>query len=306
MDSYHICYNLFTPEVSEIPCLPEAFVIATNNKGFSYIEKQATPEVLTGYAISFTDTPHEKLIQICDDLKPAALERRFKPTKKRKNLRLSELVLDPKTKAALLEYIHRKLITFYALVSKHQYRLCYHVQRKDPIEGFELTWSTNELLPILEFTKKSVGIEYSFSLKNKERILLPKDHGIVILLNDPAWIIIDKCIYQIKNLKISDIRIKEKMLRVEYGKGAKDRLIPMNERLIQILKEYINERVKLNKTSMYFFVALRGDKQMNDISIRRLFKRFKTELKMDVYPHKLRHTFATLMIKGGCTLPALA
>ncbi len=111
---------------------------------------------------------------------------------------------------------------------------------------------------------------------------------------------------ELLNLKISDIRIKEKMLRVEYGKGAKDRLIPMNERLIQILKEYINERIKLNKTSMYFFVALRGDKQMNDISIRRLFKRFKTELKMDVYPHKLRHTFATLMIKGGCTLPALA
>jgi site-specific recombinase XerD len=27
---------------------------------------------------------------------------------------------------------------------------------------------------------------------------------------------------------------------------------------------------------------------------------------MDVYPHKLRHTFATLMIQGSCTLPALA
>ncbi len=206
MDSYHICYNLFTPDVSEIPCLPEAFVIATNSKGISYIEKQATQEVLTGYALSFTDTPHEKLIQICDDLKPTALERRFKSTKRKKNLRLNELLLDSKTKTLLLEYVYGKLLIFYSFVSKHQYRLCYHLQRKDPIEGFELTLGSNELLPILEFTKKPEGIEYSFSLKNEEHILLPKDHDIVILLNDPAWIIVDKRIYQIKNLNANKLK----------------------------------------------------------------------------------------------------
>jgi len=111
---------------------------------------------------------------------------------------------------------------------------------------------------------------------------------------------------ELLNLNISDIRIQEGVVHVERGKGAKDRLIPMNERLIRILKEYISERVRIKKTSTHFFVALRGDKSMGDGTIRRLFSRFKQELKMNVHPHKLRHTFATLMIQGSCNLPALA
>lgn len=95
-------------------------------------------------------------------------------------------------------------------------------------------------------------------------------------------------------------------MHVERGKGAKDRLIPMNERLIRILKEYISERIKHKKTSMHFFVTLHGDKGIGNSVIRRLFDRFRKDLGIHVHPHKLRHTFATLMIQGSCNLPALA
>jgi site-specific recombinase XerD len=111
---------------------------------------------------------------------------------------------------------------------------------------------------------------------------------------------------ELLDLKISDVRIKEKILRVECGKGGKDRLIPMNSKLIGILKEYLASRVSHQKTSPYFFASLRGDNRMGYMTIRRLFDRLKKELSIRVYPHKLRHTFATLMLQGNCDLYALS
>ncbi|MFY0602945.1 MAG: tyrosine-type recombinase/integrase [Flavobacteriaceae bacterium] len=111
---------------------------------------------------------------------------------------------------------------------------------------------------------------------------------------------------ELLNIKNSDMNFKEKILRINSGKGNKDRLIPMNDKLIEILQEYLESDLKLEATSEYFFVKLDGERQMGDGTIRTLFKRFKTELGIAVTPHKLRHTFATLLIKNGCPVPALS
>ena len=108
------------------------------------------------------------------------------------------------------------------------------------------------------------------------------------------------------NLKVSDIRIYEGMLRVECGKGGKDRLIPINPRLVDILKEYLQARNKNKKECLYFFIALREDKKIHTTTIRRLFKKIKTDLQINVYPHKLRHTCATLLLQGSCDIYSLS
>lgn len=111
---------------------------------------------------------------------------------------------------------------------------------------------------------------------------------------------------ELLNIKNSDINFREKILRINSGKGNKDRLIPINDKLIETLQEYVGCELKQEATSEYFFVKLDGERQMGDGTIRTLFKRFKTELGIAVTPHKLRHTFATLLIKNGCTIPALS
>ncbi len=206
MDSYCICYNLCAHSSSDIPLLPEAFVVSIKDNTLGYIEKLATTETLKSYGITYIDTPHEKLLQICSDLKPISLEQRFKPAKKRKTVRLPELFKDPKIKIVLSDYIHRKLAIFYTLITKHKYPLCDRVDRKDPITSSKLSLGKNELQPILEFTKTNDGIEYSFSLKNEGDLIVPKNHNIQILLNEPSWIILDSSIYQIKGLNANKLK----------------------------------------------------------------------------------------------------
>ncbi len=111
---------------------------------------------------------------------------------------------------------------------------------------------------------------------------------------------------ELVNIRNSDVNLNEKILRINSGKGNKDRLIPMNVRLVGILQEYVKSDLKQKSTAMQFFVKLSGKKGITNATVRSLFLRFKKELKIDVSPHKLRHTFATLMTKNSCNIAALS
>ncbi len=206
MNSFCICYNIIDHSFSEIPLLPEAFIVSKTNNTLGYIEKQATPQTLQSYAIPYNETTHKQLLDICSDLKVTALEQRFKPSKKRKASDLASLLQDPKTKEIIVGFISRKLATFYTLIQTHQYPLSFRANRKDPVENNLIVFGDRPLHPILEFTKIDEGIEYAFCLKNTNEILVPKDHDIQILLNDPSWIITNKEIYQIKNLNANKLK----------------------------------------------------------------------------------------------------
>ncbi|WP_103072392.1 DEAD/DEAH box helicase [Aquimarina sediminis] len=206
MDSFCICYNLVDNNFPEIPSLPEAYIVPITNERLGYVEKQATPQTIESYKIVFRDTPHEQLLDICSSLKIPVLEQKFAPAKRRKNSTFSDVLKDPKVKEVILAYISKKLSDFYSLAVQNQYLVCHNAQRKDPFENHKLSISQNVLQPILEFTKTDEGIEYAFSLKNDQTQIIPKNHNIHILLNEPSWIIIDKSIYQIENLNANKLK----------------------------------------------------------------------------------------------------
>lgn len=107
------------------------------------------------------------------------------------------------------------------------------------------------------------------------------------------------------NLKLYDIDLTNDIVKV-FGKGSKERIIPMGNVAVAALNIYINEyRYKMlkNKKNDYLFLNNHGNK----LTRQGLFKNLKSLLKekginKDVSPHTLRHSFATHLLNNGADL----
>lgn len=108
------------------------------------------------------------------------------------------------------------------------------------------------------------------------------------------------------NLQLSDLFFKEGYIQV-LGKGNKYRVVPIHKTTIQQLEFYIHEiRSKINakpEDSDIVFLNRRGKRltrQMIFIILKNLAA--KINLKKNIGPHTLRHSFATYLLKNGADL----
>lgn len=108
------------------------------------------------------------------------------------------------------------------------------------------------------------------------------------------------------NLKVQDICLKEKTIFIRQGKGKKDREIPMNRRLKTILQSYLKERERLSRESLQFITGINEKKPFGETGIKRIFERLRATTGIQFTPHTLRHSFATLMLEGGCDIYTLS
>jgi len=91
-----------------------------------------------------------------------------------------------------------------------------------------------------------------------------------------------------------------------YGKGAKERIIPIHEQAAQAVQEYLDEARPLlvrNKNEKAMFVNRRGERLTRQ-GFWLILKGYAraANLHEDVTPHTLRHSFATHMLRGGMPL----
>lgn len=114
---------------------------------------------------------------------------------------------------------------------------------------------------------------------------------------------------ELTNLKISNIYVEDEFIRV-FGKGNKERLIPISKSTLKTLFLYIKgERLHQTITPKYsdtIFINKRGNalsRQMIFIIIKKLAE--KVGIKKNIGPHTIRHSFATHLIEGGADLRAV-
>jgi site-specific recombinase XerD len=108
------------------------------------------------------------------------------------------------------------------------------------------------------------------------------------------------------NLKLTDVDIENGSIFVRQGKGSKDRVIPMNQTLREILIRYLQERRRLGRTCPEFFASYRQNRGLAEQGIILLIKNIRAASNIRFTAHKLRHTFATLMLEGGCDIYSLS
>ncbi len=106
-------------------------------------------------------------------------------------------------------------------------------------------------------------------------------------------------------LDISDLDMKESIIRVK-GKGKKERIIPIGTKAIDAIQNYLPERISLKKKSPALFLNNRGGR-LTQRSVRRILLYYSRmiNLKGDLSPHTLRHTFATHLLHEGADLRSI-
>jgi len=111
---------------------------------------------------------------------------------------------------------------------------------------------------------------------------------------------------ELLNLTFTDVDVENLSIFIRQGKGGKDRIIPMSYTLAQSLNRYKDERKRLGKTNPEFFSSLRGNIGFTTNGLKKLVEQVRGSSKIIFSVHKLRHTFATLMLEGGCDIYSLS
>jgi len=116
---------------------------------------------------------------------------------------------------------------------------------------------------------------------------------------------------EVVGLDVADLDLSEGFLRV-FGKGSKERLVPIAGMAFHALEAYLNGgrpllRAKSSLTSddSAVFLNQRGGRitrQSVHTIVRRAGRRVGLE---ELHPHTLRHSFATHLLEGGADLRSL-
>nr|WP_281240877.1 tyrosine-type recombinase/integrase [Sporolituus thermophilus] len=107
-------------------------------------------------------------------------------------------------------------------------------------------------------------------------------------------------------LKLQDINITTDLIRIQKGKGMKERFVPISRAMKRILIEYLKHRQEYladkNPDCPYVFPSRTGQK-MTSSALESMFKKLKHELNLQgekISCHTWRHTFAkNYLLNGG-------
>jgi integrase/recombinase XerD len=127
-----------------------------------------------------------------------------------------------------------------------------------------------------------------------------RDRAMFELLYSSGLRVSELCDARLENINLDD-----SFIRV-IGKGKKTRLIPIGQPACAAIRAYLQrERPELvsKKTGAEIFLSVRG-KKLTTPRIRQLIKQYaaRAGIEANVYPHLMRHSFATHLLGGGADL----
>jgi len=170
----------------------------------------------------------------------------------------------------------------------------------NPFELIESPKLTRKLPQILSF-EEIEAIEGAFDLSKPENF---RDKTMIETLYSCGL-----RVSELVNLKLSNLRFKEGIIFV-YGKGNKQRIVPIGRYAIKLINLYIKEyrvHIKIQKGhENYLFLTRRG-KQLTRVYVFLMVKQAVKDagIQKTISPHTFRHSFATHLLEGGADLRSI-
>jgi integrase/recombinase XerD len=170
---------------------------------------------------------------------------------------------------------------------------------KDPSERLETPkrWRTlPEVLTVAEVERLLAAPTLDDPLVFRDRAMLELAYGAGLRVSE--WI----------GLRVQDVLFDDLLLRV-FGKGSKERLVPIGRSAIGAVAVYLRElrpKLERGKGKGVLFLNARGEPltRMGAWTILRKHVE-RAGIEKPVSPHTLRHSFATHLLEGGADLRAV-
>jgi integrase/recombinase XerD len=169
----------------------------------------------------------------------------------------------------------------------------------DPTERLETPkrWRTlPEVLTVQEIEQLLAAPTLDDPMVFRDRAMLELAYGAGLRVSE--WI----------TLGLRDVLLEEKLVRV-FGKGAKERVVPIGRSAIGAVATYMRElRPRLEKGGGkgVLFLNARGE-PLTRMGAWKILRRYvdRAGIRKPVSPHTLRHSFATHLLEGGADLRAV-
>lgn len=188
------------------------------------------------------------------------------------------LYRDKKHSAATINLVIYALKKFYTVMAPE----------KDIMHGITRMKQPKHIPVVLSLTEVE---ELIISIRNLK-------HRALVMLLYSAGLRLNECI-ALRPVHIESSRMK---VRVEQGKGKKDRYTLLSERTLMTLREYF----RCYRPKLWLFEGRNG-KQYSKRSVGKIVAAAacKARIEKTVSPHTLRHSFATHLLEAGVALPVI-